>query len=331
MPLTINSPDVQRGCRAVIESCALVQPGEVVVVVTDHDTAEIGAAMMRILFDITENAELHTISNADIHGTEPDESIAGRMLHADVILGLPRMSMAHTHARKLATEAGARYLSLADYSLEVLARDAMTTDFQSLTPLAEYVGEILSAADSLHLTSPAGTNMTCRVGGRQANVTPGWCAAPGTMASPPDAETNIAIIEDSSAGKLVIDGSIPCNEFGIINIPLTLFVEGGRVAEIEGDRADVLREVFDRQGTDKTRVLAEFGIGLNPKASLTGFMLEDEGCLGTVHIGIGSNATIGGINKVPFHLDFIMRSPDIHADGKAVMQNGVILGADSLN
>jgi len=64
--------------------------------------------------------------------------------------------------------------------------------------------------------------------------------------------------------------------------------------------------------------VAELGIGLNPLAELSGAMLEDEGCLGTAHLGMGSNATIGGENEVPFHLDHVIRDACIEIDGKPI-------------
>jgi leucyl aminopeptidase (aminopeptidase T) len=77
-------------------------------------------------------------------------------------------------------------------------------------------------------------------------------------------------------------------------------------------------------GNPATRVLGEFGIGLNPNAKLTGYMLEDEGVLGTCHLGIGSNLSFGGLNDVPFHLDHIIRDATITVDGKVIVDGGSI-------
>ena len=69
-------------------------------------------------------------------------------------------------------------------------------------------------------------------------------------------------------------------------------------------------------------ILAECGIGLNPLASLTGKMLTDEGTLGCVHFGFGSNITVGGKNNVPFHLDFVIRRPTLEVDKNVLISNG---------
>ena len=34
-----------------------------------------------------------------------------------------------------------------------------------------------------------------------------------------------------------------------------------------------------------------------------------------VHFGFGSNITVGGKNDVPFHLDFVIKKPDLFIDG----------------
>ena len=53
-------------------------------------------------------------------------------------------------------------------------------------------------------------------------------------------------------------------------------------------------------------------------------MLTDEGCRGTVHFGFGSNSTVGGKNKVNFHLDLIMKKPTVYCDNKKIIENGKI-------
>ena len=257
-----------------------------------------------------------------MHGQEPPKDVADEMVESAVVFGVTKMSMAHSQARFRASQAGMRYLSLPDYSIDVLASPALRADFRALTSFSNRLADLLTAGHEVTLRTELGTDLTCNITGRTANAAPGWCCGPGTLASPPDAETNIAIVEDSSNGTIVVDGSIPCPELGLLQAPLRLTVEKGRVVQVEGRLADVLNHVFDCLGNPATRVIAEFGIGLNPMAKLRGFMLEDEGCLGTAHLGIGSNPTIGGKNDVPFHLDHIVRYVTVDIDGYTIIENG---------
>ena len=72
--------------------------------------------------------------------------------------------------------------------------------------------------------------------------------------------------------------------------------------------------------SEKSKILAECGVGFNPKAKLKGYMLTDEGAFGTMHFGFGSNITVGGLNDVPFHLDFVLKKPTIMVDGNTVIE-----------
>ncbi|MDH4266619.1 MAG: leucyl aminopeptidase, partial [Deltaproteobacteria bacterium] len=70
--------------------------------------------------------------------------------------------------------------------------------------------------------------------------------------------------------------------------------------------------------------IAELGVGLNPKSIMQGIMLEDEGVFGTVHIGIGTNVTLGGNVKAAIHYDLIMWQPTIELDGRVVLEKGEV-------
>lgn len=68
--------------------------------------------------------------------------------------------------------------------------------------------------------------------------------------------------------------------------------------------------------------MAELGVGLNPASQMTGIMLDDEGVFGSVHIGIGSNITLGGSIKAATHYDLLMWGATIELDGKKVLDRG---------
>ncbi|MBA3064791.1 hypothetical protein FP803_05115 [Candidatus Woesearchaeota archaeon] len=67
------------------------------------------------------------------------------------------------------------------------------------------------------------------------------------------------------------------------------------------------------------------GIGTNPKAKITGNVLEDEKVLGTVHFAFGNDLSYNGTNNIPLHLDGVIKEPTIEVDGKTIMKNGKLL------
>jgi leucyl aminopeptidase (aminopeptidase T) len=77
---------------------------------------------------------------------------------------------------------------------------------------------------------------------------------------------------------------------------------------------------------DNARNIAEFAIGTNPNARLTGNLAEDKKLLGTVHFAIGDNKSLGGRVASTIHLDGLMVKPTVVADDRrTIVQDGKLL------
>ncbi len=85
--------------------------------------------------------------------------------------------------------------------------------------------------------------------------------------------------------------------------------------------SEKLKTILDEIGLPAYR-LAEFGIGTNPKAKLTGKVIEDEKVKGTVHFALGNDLSYGGNNDIPLHLDGVIKEPTIIVDGQTIMVDG---------
>jgi len=106
------------------------------------------------------------------------------------------------------------------------------------------------------------------------------------------------------------------------NSDIKMTVKEGVVTDIEGgDNAKQLAEILAKVGGDAYNI-AEFGVGTNESAQLSGLILEDEKVMGTIHIAVGDNMGFGGKVKVPLHLDGVVKSPDVYLDGKLIMKKG---------
>ncbi len=314
-----------KGVKQLIEVCGNFKKYEKALIISDNDTLQIGKIIEKELREQNYNFEHLTIVPFEFHGQEPPSTVSELMKESDLIFGLTKKSMFHTDSRMKATDAGTRYLSLPDYSREVLMHPSLQADFMSFSKRAFAISDILSSASKAVITSEEGTNLKLSIKNRSANPAPGWCYENGTVASPPDAETNVAIVEDESEGILVVDGSIPYDGLGLLSNPVEMIIKKGRVKEISGPKkyTDILNKIlFDDNDSDLRRTPAELGIGLNDLASFCGILCIDEGVSGTVHIGLGSNITIGGENRVNFHLDLIIRKPTLMIDDIVVIKKG---------
>ena len=123
---------------------------------------------------------------------------------------------------------------------------------------------------------------------------------------------------------MVIDGSITHPAMGLLKEPITLYIENSFVTKIEGGEEarkfeKVLKEIYD----PRIYRIGEIGVGLNPDASLCGRMLEDEGCMGYVHVALGNNETDN--QDCLLHIDMMFKDPTIEVDGKVIFDEGKVV------
>jgi leucyl aminopeptidase (aminopeptidase T) len=125
---------------------------------------------------------------------------------------------------------------------------------------------------------------------------------------------------------LVADGSIPYYGIGVLKEPVRFDIREGVVISIEGGgQAAFLCDLLASQDDPFVYNVAQFAIGLNPECrEFTGEMLNDEGVNGTIHIGIGTSANLGGNVRAKTHFDAIIRSPSVWLDKSPIIQKGEI-------
>jgi len=232
-------------------------------------------------------------------------------------------SITHTRAVKEATAAGARILVMTAFTERLMLEGGIEADFRAQRPVCEKLANLFTDADFVRLTTPAGTNLTMNVEGRRGNALTCIVDEPGMFSPVPNIEANVSPLEGTAEGLLVVDASIPYIDIGILVEPIEMKVEKGFITEIGGGhQAETLRRDLAAKNDPNVYNVAELGVGLNPKSEMTGIMLDDEGVLGSAHIGIGTNITLGGNVKAAVHYDLVIWRPTIELDGKTVMDNG---------
>ena len=316
--------EILEGCKVLLHTCGAVQPEEKVLVITDETSKEIGEAMYACASEYTD-ATLICTKDRTTHGEAPTACVAAAMAAADVIFSATTFSLYNTDARIEACKNGARYINMADYSLEMLKQGCLFTDWDQIRKVVDETAEKIVGKE-LRITTPAGTDFWTSIEGRHADVGYGTSIHKGEASSPPDAECAVGPADDTAKGILVIDGSIPLPGLGIIKEPIRLQVEKGYITKIEGGKeADILREALAAFNDPRVYLAAEVGFGLNPAASLSGRMLEDEEVYGTMHIGIGNNLAYGGSCNTPIHIDLIMKQPTCIVDDHYVYKDGELV------
>jgi leucyl aminopeptidase (aminopeptidase T) len=317
---------IPAGVARLVAVNGRVDAGERVAVVTDHTMEGVAAFVSRAATERGADVETCVIPVRARDGQEPPAAVATVMQQADVIFTPVRVSITHTRAMRAALENGARAILMTAYTDELLSSPALLqTDFQAQATLCRRLGETLTGGDAVKLTSPRGTNLRFSIEGRRANVLTN-IPDPGELAPVPDIEVNVVPVEGTAEGLLIADASVPYLGIGVLSEPITCEICDGFVTRIQGgDQGNFLRETLDSYHDRSCFNVAELGIGLNPNARLIGVMLEDEGVMGTIHVGIGTSHTLGGNIVAPTHYDLLMWDPTIEVDGRAIQRGREVL------
>lgn len=317
---------MSRGAAKVIQVCAGVKPGEQVLLVTELSRYSIAQALAAEAYRVGAEPVVCIMEPRGQDSAEPPKEIAAAMASSDVFISVVGKSITHTQAVKNAVAAGSRGLVLTQFTEEMMIRGGIEGDFEALKPICIGMARGMAGAEKIVLTSPSGTHLEYSARGRRGNHL--YCMVEkGQFSTLPTVEANVSPLEGTANGIIVADGSIPYIGIGVLEEPVTLRVENGRVVDISGGRqAKMLADDLRAKNDPNVYNIAEHGVGLNPKCSFCGFMLEDEGVFGSCHIGIGTSITLGGNVKASCHYDVIMKNGTIVADGKTLMENGEVTG-----
>ena len=318
--------DLSSGARRLVRVNGRVQRGEMVVVVTDPTMRRYADAVSAAAIDAGAAVTTCIIPVWDQDGQEPPPPVARAMASASVIFSPVRVSITHTRAMRAALDAGARVCMMTAYTDAIMTSAALLdTDFEAQAEVCHRLGAAFTNGALVHLTSPSGTDRGFRIEGRVANVLTN-IPDPGELAPVPDIEVNVVPVTGSAEGTIIADASVPYLGIGILDEPIVCKVRDGYIVEMTGGaQADFLREHLESFADRHCFNVAELGVGLNPNARLAGEMLEDEGVLGTIHIGIGTSHTLGGEIVAPTHYDLLMWQPTIAVDGRVVQRDKEVL------
>jgi len=308
--------------RIALETCMAVKPRETVLIVTDAPERKIGMALFEVARKMGNETILTEIIPRQSNGEEPPLSVAKLMGECQVVICVTSKSLTHTAARREACARGARVGTMPGITEDMMLR-CMNADYQAIAERSKKLVEILEKGNELRVTGPAGTDITLYRSNRRAHASTGLLPNPGDWGNLPSGETYFAPMEGTSQGIIVFDGSVA--GIGKLKKPVEIIVRDGYAVEIKGGpEADKLNSMVDKHG-QAARNIGEFGIGTNHQAKITGLILEDEKVMGTVHIALGDNLSMGGTISVQSHLDGLIKKPTVMLDGRLIMDKGKLL------
>ncbi|MDD5607770.1 MAG: aminopeptidase [Ignavibacterium sp.] len=306
-----------------IRDCMGAKKNEKILVITDEIKREIGLSLHQNAIRLGYHSLLVEMKSGKINGEEPSDEVAELMQKFDVVFCPTAKSLTHTDARRNASAKGVRIATFPGITKDVMIR-GLNADYKKISALTIKLQKILETGKEIRVTAPAGTDISFSIAGRKAYASKGLFHAKGESGNLPTGEAFLAPVEGTANGVFVVDGSMA--GLGLIkNANIKIEVENGFAAKISGGViAKKLKAMLDSVGKN-ARNIAEFGIGTNDSAKLSGVLLEDEKVMGTIHIALGNNVSMGGSVNVPIHLDGVVKKPTVWMDNKLLMKDGKLL------
>ena len=303
----------------ILNECMGVKKNEKLLIVFDKNKEKIANSIYNKAKELDFNVNKIETKIAKENAEEPSEEIVKEMLNYDVILLTTTKSLSHTKARRDATSKGSRIASMPNITEDIISR--MDVDYKKMKKRNKKIEDILSKGNKIKIITEKGTNITVGIGIAGVFKDTGIYTGKGDFGNLPAGE--VAILPKNTNGVFVVDATFA--GAGELDEPIKVTVKDNYAVKIEGgNAAKILLNIVNQFGKE-ARNIAEFALGTNDKAKITGITLEDEKVLGTAHLALGDNKTFGGNVDVPLHLDGVFLKPTVFVDDKKIMDKGKLI------
>jgi len=181
---------------------------------------------------------------------------------------------------------------------------AFKADYQQVQTYANNISTLLTKAVAAKVLFSTDDQLFMDLRNRQGRADGGDCTKPGQFINFPSGEGYIApyeAVEDEQEefGESKTEGILPDNQHGEL---IKYKVKNNRIVEVlgKGESVEKMKHFF--QENPSRRNIAELGVGCNPKAVVTGNILEDEKVAG-LHIAYGMSVQLDGKVESDMHQD----------------------------
>lgn len=318
--------DAQEAARNALSCVLEAEKGESIVILCDEEKLDIGEAFARGTLDLGLQTRLTPLkTDPRVFRKEiPQQVMEILRHHADIYINLLRGIREEAPFRieliKLETrEHKARLGHCPGVTMDMLTEGALALtaeEHRRMQTFAKGLIQKLSQAVKIEISNPAGTDISLGVEGRPFFTDTIIDRKTMKWMNLPTGEVLIAPVENAAEGELVCD--IAVGGVGLVETPVKLTVQNGRVQDSSSKSPQILRNVRDSLNTDaRSSTIGEFAFGINPKARLADEFLEAEKLFGTIHIAFGDNSDFpGGQNPSKNHLDLLISKPSVRAFNK---------------
>jgi len=257
---------------------------------------------------------------------EPDPRVIKLMSESNFIIDLPTNHWCYTHAYNEVLDSGAKML-LSCSDEELIYRLAPIDEIIQKT---EKAADIITGKSKIRIVSDAGTDIEMSIRGRVCNAQVGAVSEKRRWDNFPSGLTEIAPVEDSVNGTLVIAPGDPVVELNkLINEQIRCEIRGGEIINIEGGlEAKHLRDWLNQWEDPAAKVIAHTGFGTDFRATIFSTEAMDwESLEGGINIAFGSNFArfLNGKNVAKSHIDIILMNASFYVDDLLMVDKGKLV------
>ena len=328
--------ELELAAKKLVEEIFAVKPGETVTITTDYDS---NMNVTRAVADAVQNAGGYPlILQCPTPGSvgkaaDPDlpvEVLSAALSATDVWIEFNHQWLLYStpYERATAVNRKLRYMCLVDFNESLLIRTVGHVDTPRLQIFMRRVAELTRKAKTMHVTTPAGTDVHFEIDPVH------YVACDCGDASFPAAhmltgQINVVPRFGSIRGKIVFDGCVTPPFGRIPDAPICLTVEDGVISAIAGGRDAEAYDRYLRSFRDPGMLkMAHISYGFNPGAQLTGNIVEDERVWGATEWGIGYVSDVDapphGQDAVS-HSDGICLRSTVWLDDRLILQEGIVV------
>ena len=327
---------IEEGVRQVVENCLKIKAGENAVIITDHETMEIGEALRSAVERIAGQVQFFVMEDFGPRPIDFPQVMAEALGVADVSIYAAQGAKGElqTFRRWMLKAIDANPKLRHAHMIGITARimkDGMCSDYKEIQRVSRLVYEKVKDASAIRVTSERGCDFTAEFRPDLRWDISDGDIQPGRWQNLPEGE--VFTSPHNVNGTVVMDGCLGdffTERYGsLADTPIIMKIENGRAVEDslrcdnEALRKEFAEYVF-RTDENSNRV-GEFAIGTNTGLTeLIYNLLQDEKFPG-VHIAFGSPlpSKTGADWDSKVHVDGSVKAPTIVVDGDdVIMEKG---------
>ena len=223
------------GAKNALKAVLALNEGESLLIVTDEHKGELASAFARAGSELGAKVRMVTLPEALRPLMEVPAEFGSELEHCKdggVIINAFAAHSTETpfRLRLLKQELGtnSRIGHAPGITVSMMTQGPMTVDYAQVARKADNLMAKFENASTVHLTAPAGTDITLGIADRPFDTD--VRIKPGTYGNLPAGEIWCAPIEDKADGVIVCDGSI--GDLGQVSSPLKIKVKDGKIVAL---------------------------------------------------------------------------------------------------